>query len=119
MNILAVDDERAALNILVRAITEAAPGAKIMRFERTDELFPVLESGEFVPDVAFLDIEMPNMTGLEVAQRVKEYCPDVSIIFVTGFSQYALDAIAVRPSGYMMKPATVNKVLAELRNLRK
>ena len=61
MNILAIDDERSALNILVRAISEAAPDANIMRFERTDVLLSTLQAGDFVPDVAFLDIEMPNM----------------------------------------------------------
>ncbi|MDO5111625.1 MAG: response regulator [Clostridia bacterium] len=118
MNILAIDDERSALNILVRAISEAAPDANIMRFERTDVLLSTLQAGDFVPDVAFLDIEMPNMNGLELAKHVKDLCPNVNIIFVTGFSRYALDAIAIRPSGYMMKPATVTKVLAELHHLR-
>lgn len=118
MKIIAIDDERPALNILVRAISEAAPDAEIMRFERTDALLTALRERTILPDVAFLDIEMPNMNGLELAKLVKDLCPDVNIIFVTGFSRYALDAIAVRPSGYMMKPATVNKVLAELHNLR-
>lgn len=118
MRIIAIDDEKPALNILVRAISEAAPDAQVMRFSRTDELLSALWDQTIVPDVAFLDIEMPNMNGLELAKRVKDLCPNVNIIFVTGFSRYALDAIAVRPSGYMMKPATVNKVLAELQNLR-
>lgn len=118
MIILAVDDERSALNILVRAISEAVPDARVLRFERADELLLTLETRAFVPDVAFLDVEMPDMDGLTLAKRLKELCPGVGVVFVSGFSSHALDAIAVRPSAYMMKPATVDKVLAQLHNLK-
>lgn len=61
---------------------------------------------------------MPRISGIEFAKQLKMLCPHVNIIFVTGFSQYAMDALALRPSGYLMKPATSQKVLDELKYLR-
>ena len=71
-----------------------------------------------MPDVAFLDIEMPGMTGLELALQMKKTCPNLNIIFVTGYSSYALEAIEMHSSGYIMKPATKDKIKTELDNLR-
>ncbi len=118
MRILAVDDERMALNILTRAIREAAPDAEVIAFQTVSETLAAFASGGAPPDVAFLDIEMPGMTGLELAKRIKALAPRVNIVFVTGYSQYALEALSLRSSGYVMKPVDREQVLAELDNLR-
>ena len=65
-------------------------------------------------DVAFLDIQTGGMSGLELALELKRLQPGVHIIFVTGFSQYAVDAFAMHASGYLLKPATEEAVLREL-----
>ena len=54
------------------------------------------------------------MSGLELALELKRLQPGVHIIFVTGFSQYAVDAFAMHASGYLLKPATEEAVLREL-----
>lgn len=118
MNILTVDDEQSALNILNRAVRQAQPDAVIQSFDDADTLLETVESQVFLPDVAFLDIEIPGLNGLELARRLKTLCPKVNIVFVTGFSQYALDAYALRPSGYLTKPVTPEDVENELNNLR-
>ena len=46
-------------------------------------------------DVAFLDIEMPGMSGLSLAKRLKDAQPDMHIVFVTSYEHYALDAFAL------------------------
>jgi hypothetical protein len=68
--------------------------------------------------VAFLDVKMPGMTGLEMAKRVKELSPHTNIVFVTAYSEYSLDAMRLRASGYVLKPATGEAVETELENLR-
>ena len=118
MKILTTDNEIPALNILDRAIREAVPGAELRSFSRASEAMREIRENGFRPDVAFLDIEMPGMSGLELAKVIKITYPAVNIVFVTGFSQYAIDAMAQRPSGYVMKPATKEKILEELQNLR-
>lgn len=65
-------------------------------------------------DVAFLDIEMPVMNGIELAGKLKEVNRNIRIIFVTAYEQYALDAFGVDAIGYLLKPYTVEDVEKEL-----
>lgn len=118
MKILALDDEQTALNILTRAITEAVPEAELTSLSTVTEVLNALRETEVPPDVAFLDIEMPGMTGLELARLIKNYAPRINIVFVTGYSQYALEALSVRPSGYIMKPVDAEQIEVEMKNLR-
>lgn len=117
MKIIAADDERTALNILCRAISEAVPQAELRPFQTVSGVMEALKDG-FRPDVAFLDIEMPGMTGLELTRRLKEYVPKVNVVFVTGYSQYALEALSTRPSGYVLKPVDAEQIVTEIKNLR-
>ena len=55
---------------------------------------------------------MPGMNGLTLAARIKALNPETAVIFITGFSEHARDAFAVRASGYLMKPVT-RKALAK------
>jgi len=118
MKIIAADDETSAMNILSRAINDAIPGCELRTFNKAGDAIREVAANGYKPDVAFLDIEMPGMTGLDLAKILKTACPMINIIFCTGFSEYAMEAIALRPSGYIMKPATKDKVLTELENLR-
>ena len=69
-------------------------------------------------DIAFLDIHMRGMTGVELAKELKKVNPKMNIIFVTGFSEYAGEAMKMHASGYIMKPVTKEKVEEELNDLR-
>ena len=117
MNIIAVDDERLALNALTEAIRQAAPGAQTDAFQRQEELLNFARTSPC--DVAFLDIRMRGMSGLELARRLKDMQPYVNIIFVTGHDDYALEAVNMRASGYVLKPVTKEKIEAELADLRR
>jgi len=118
MKILTADDEQSALNILNRAVEAAEPGAELRSFTTTQAALAAICEGGFYPDVAFLDIKMPGMTGLALAKAVREASPRTNIVFVTAFSDYALDAMSLHPSGYVLKPATKEKIREELDNLR-
>ncbi|MDO5573540.1 MAG: response regulator [bacterium] len=118
MNVIAVDDEAFALHALTRAVREAVPDAVLHSYGEVSDLMEDLKKNAICPDVAFLDIEMSDLNGLELAKRIKMVYPKVNIIFVTGFSQYALDAYTLRPSGYLTKPVTREDILNELQNLR-
>lgn len=116
MKILAADDEQLALDMLVQSIKEAQPDADIYDFLKPSKLL------EFVKDtkceIAFLDIHMRGMTGVELAKKLKNLNPDINIIFVTGYEQYTGDAMKIHASGYIMKPVTKEKIESELAELR-
>ena len=114
MKILTVDNERSALNNLNRAVLEAAPKAELVSLSSAGEALAEIEKNGLRPDVAFLDIDMPEMTGIELTGRIKTVSPDTWIIFVTGYTQYSLDAYAVHAGGYLLKPVTADDIREEL-----
>ena len=116
MRILCVDDEPLMLQMLEMAVKEAKPDADITAFDDQDELLEDAKSGGC--DIAFLDIHMRGMNGVELAKELKAVNPKMNIIFVTGFSEYAGDAMNLHASGYIMKPVTAEKVKKELEDLR-
>ena len=67
-------------------------------------------------DAAFLDIEMPHMDGIELAEKLKEISRRTCIIFVTAYEQYAFRAMSVRPAGYLLKPYDRADIEKELEN---
>ena len=116
MKILAVDDERLALQLLTSTIQRVLPGAKIFPFSKPGEVLACAE--ENICEVAFLDIRMRSMTGLELARKLKDIQPKINIIFVTGYNEYTGEAMQLHASGYIEKPVTEEKVRQELDDLR-
>lgn len=112
MRFLAVDNEPLMLDGLVSALHSARPEAEILSFRWPED---ALEAAREKPvDVAFLDIQMGGMTGLQLAVELKRLRPDIHIIFVTGYSQYAVDAFAMHATGYLLKPVEKADVEREL-----
>ena len=116
MRFLAVDDENIQLLKLVDCIKEVAPDNEIVTFHNPLDVLSYAK--ENPAEVAFLDIEMPGMSGVELAKRLKEINPSINIIFVTGYTEYALDAYSLHASGYLTKPVTSERIKLELEDLR-
>lgn len=116
MIIYAIDDEMNALEYITRKIKSAEPEAEVYGFNDAKE---ALESAKDLPfDVAFMDIQMPEIDGITLAKKFKKINPKANMIFVTGYSEYTMDAFAVDASGYLLKPATKEQVRHALDNLR-
>ena len=116
MTILAVDDEKLALEGLMRSIRAAAPEADVRGFRDPEE---ALRFAETIPLYAvFLDIEMRGMDGITLAKQLLQTEPKTNIIFTTGYGEYAGRAFDLHASGYIMKPVTEEKVRRELSALR-
>ena len=112
MIFLVTDDELLQLNELVSILQQIRPDATVFSHTWPDD---ALETAKLYPiDVAFLDIQTGGMNGLELAVRLKKINPDIHIIFVTGYSQYAVDAFAMHATGYLLKPVTEEAVNREL-----
>ena len=117
MIVIAVDDERFALENLAESIEKASPEAQIHRFRYPEDALDFAKENHV--DVAFLDVEMISMNGVELAERLKLYHPDINIIFSTGYGHYRDAAFDLHASGYLTKPITPEKVKKELNNLRR
>ena len=116
MNILAVDDEYFALELMKSALSEVAPGANVFPCRDVESALEVARGQRI--DVAFLDIHMPGKNGIELARELKMIHPKINIVFATGYSEYMKDGIDLRLSGYLLKPVTPDAVRNELQNLR-
>ena len=116
MNIIAVDDERLALQALLDAIKKADSASSIAGFLYAEDALEFAEAN--LVDVAFLDVEMADISGVELARRLKRINPDINIIFATGFGEYRDSAFELHASGYLTKPITEEKVKKELAELR-
>lgn len=116
MKILLIDDEQLALEMLTSAVQEVCPDAELYPFRKASEALAFLQ--ETPCEVAFLDIQMRGMTGLDMALKCKQMYPKINLIFATGYDIYTSDAMSMHASGYIMKPVTPQKVRHELENLR-
>ena len=84
MNILALDDEIHALNMLKNAISEVVSDAELYLCQSSESALQIAKQERI--DVAFLDIHMAGMDGVTLAYELKKTNPYINIIFATGFS---------------------------------
>ena len=112
MRIICVDDEALVLKLVVRLCEQLPQTSEVKGFSSSLEALDYLKNNE--PDIALLDIEMPKMNGIRLAVKMKELHPDLSIIFLTGYSHYALEAFKVRANGYLLKPIEKERLEAEI-----
>lgn len=102
MKVLLADDEASAHSRL-RRLLQAHPGLTIVG-EAGDGLQAVQQIEQLRPDVVFLDIEMPGLTGFEVLRALPPEVPLPLVIFVTGYDQHALAAFDANALAYLLKP---------------
>ncbi|MCR4725406.1 MAG: response regulator [Clostridia bacterium] len=112
MNVICVDDEELVLQLTVSLCRDIPEVSEIEGFSYVQDALDWLSGHR--ADAALLDIDMPEMNGLQLAAKIKEIQPDVSVIFLTGYPQYAVDAFAMHASGYLMKPVTKDQLREEL-----
>ena len=74
--------------------------------------------GEHQPDIAFLDIRMPGLTGLEVATAMADASPATQIVFVTAYNQYAIDAFEKGAVDYLLKPIVRERLVSTIVRLK-
>jgi len=116
MRILVIDDERPALELMLETVEKLCPDDEVVPFREARDVLEYIKSEEI--DVAFLDIELGKISGIELAINIKKYSPRCNIIFVTSYSKYGTESFRARPSGYLTKPYTEDEIRRELDNLR-
>lgn len=104
MRVIYVDDEKPALDTFQSKVKGFSEIESLHLFSDAVEALQYAEHHTI--DVAFLDIEMSDMNGIKLAERLKQADSNIRIFFMTAFGQYALDAFGVKALGYIMKPYT-------------
>jgi two-component system LytT family response regulator len=113
-----VDDESLALSRLKRLLNENGI-EDITAFDNPIEALKEITKTKF--DAVFLDISMPNITGLELADSIIQLEPKTFIIFQTAYSEFALEAYKNGGMGYLVKPIESNdikNILEKIRNFK-
>jgi len=112
MNALCIDDEALALDQTMYICEQTGYFTNIVGFTKETEGLAAFDSVTY--DVAFLDIDMPEIKGIDLATKIKEKSPSTKIIFITGYSHFALDAFKIHADGYLCKPINVEDLKREL-----
>ena len=116
-NCVIAEDEELLRDSLADMLNEVWPGLNIIA--ACEDGGAALEAiAAHQPDVAFLDIRMPGLTGLEVAAAMAEASPKTQIVFVTAYNQYAIDAFEKGAVDYLQKPISRERLAATVKRLR-
>ena len=112
MKAIAVDDEPLMLYALGKAVKASPDITSVTEFGSCEETLEWVQRNPV--DIAFLDINMRGIGGMALAQKIMELQPDCKIVFCTGYEKYAVEAIKLRVSGYLMKPVSAGDVQEEI-----
>lgn len=116
MRVMCADDELLLLEELEMTVEEVLPDAEIEIFNKATDAMEFAKKTSI--DIAFLDINMGAIDGVSIARELQMVNPKANIIFCTGYSEYALEALGINCSGYLMKPITAEKVQKAVDTLR-
>lgn len=115
-NVIMVDDRKIILTGGLPVLEEVMPNATVTGFTRPSEAIEYAKANRVA--LAFLDIEMGKMSGLELCSTLLEINPRTNVVYLTAYSDYAVDAWSTGASGFMLKPITPEGVQFQLRKLR-
>ena len=116
MNILVVDDDRSSLENIKSIVNKLMPDSECSVFDSSLAVLAKAREQEF--DVAFLDINMPELNGIDLVNYLVELNPFINIIFLTEHKEFGYEAMQIHASGYIVKPASEQSVKKELNELR-
>ena len=113
LGVLIVDDEAPARSILREHLAKV-PGVRVLG-ECANGLEALRAAGELSPDVVFLDIEMPRLSGFEVLELLD---PRIAAVFVTAYDEWAVKAFEVHAVDYVLKPFEPARIAAAVERAR-
>ena len=115
-NVIMVDDSSVILSDSLVVVEEVLPDANITGFIWPQEAIDYAKANRV--DLAILDIEMGNSSGLELCRTLLEINPTTNVVFLTAYADYSLDAWKTEASGFILKPLTPEGVKEQLNKLR-
>src|SRR5690348_4751314 len=102
IRVMLVDDEDDALDLLEILLRQTGEVSVVGRYS---DPVQAIEALTVTPvDAVFMDNEMPVMTGMEAARKIKKIQPHLPIVFTTAYSEYAVEAFEIQSIDYLLKP---------------
>lgn len=108
MKAILIDDEELALKALERQLHALGDFEIIGKY--TDPLLGQQKVEETEADIVFLDIHLPELNGIELAERLLEQRPDLQVVFVTAYDKYAIKAFELNALDYVLKPIHMDRL---------
>jgi len=102
IKVIIVDDEQKAITLLGELLKEFEEINVVASAENVDQAVEAIL--EFNPEIVFLDIQMPGKNGFELLHEIHDFDIQPTIVFVTAFDEYAIDAIRYSAFDYLLKP---------------
>ena len=115
MNAVLVDDEKMGLDYLTCLCENIPELTNIKGFIKAREALRWCESNP--ADLLLLDVNMPDINGIDLAKKVKKINPSIKIIFVSAYGKYAIDAFGLHADGFLLKPVNQNVLTEEIRHV--
>ena len=117
LGVVVVDDERLAQDELCFMLGELGGVRVLGRAGNGQEALELIN--RLQPEVAFLDVQMPGLTGFEVARRLREQQSAAQIVFVTAYDRHALQAFEVNAVDYLLKPVDAARLAEAVARARR
>ena len=115
-NVILVDDMKLILVDGLPVLEEVMSNANVIGFTDAEEAIEYAKKNRV--SLAFLDIELRNASGLDLCRDLLAISPRTNVVYLTAYSDYALNAWSTGASGFMLKPLTAEGVKEQLKNLR-
>lgn len=116
MNVIILDNHKLIISEIRRQVLTILPGAQCICFTKQREAIEYVKNHNVT--AALLDVDMPGLSGIEVAELMCRINPRLNVIFVTGYPEYALQAFAVPVSDFILKPVSEEALRASFQKLR-
>ena len=116
MKAVLIDDEHYALQGLKMRLDEIGGIEVVGSFKNGKQALENIE--KLRPDIVFLDIEMPTISGIELFSQILDIVNDVKIVFTTAFTQYAVDAFELNALDYIVKPVETERLLKTIERFK-
>lgn len=117
IKIIMADDEPGILLLLRSIFSELEDALIVGTAENANDAIGLVKYQS--PDLALLDIELPDMSGIELAKKLREIKPDLAVVFITGHQEYSLDAFRLYAIDYILKPIDEERLKITFRHIQR